>query len=117
MARYIAGIQGSRGLATRLGGLDSGIRAYARGWNLGIEVYGRAAEDGSDQFTVYASGGSNDPSSRREIGSVRLWQPVADLPSFAHMWLPWTGGIGITDPASAASVEEALAASLGKPTS
>lgn len=72
MARYIAIIQGSRGEASRLGTPSSGIRAHVRGWNRGVTVYGdpRTSDKTQDAFTVHVDGGSNDPSSRRELVTI-----------------------------------------------
>ncbi len=70
MARFYAEIEGNRGSASRLGSADSGIRAHARGWDVGIAVYGDVV-NGSDVFYVYVSGGSHDASARKLIATVR----------------------------------------------
>ena len=59
MARFYGSTQGERGETTRLG--HKRITAEARGWNSGVRVVGSIAEDGTDVFHVYATGGSNDP--------------------------------------------------------
>jgi hypothetical protein len=38
MARYYAEIEGNHSLASRLGSAKSGMRANARGWNIGAEI-------------------------------------------------------------------------------
>lgn len=58
MAQFYAGIQGSRGMATRLGGKESGIYAFAQGWSSGVKVHGHVTVSGEDEFTVYATEGS-----------------------------------------------------------
>jgi len=74
MARYKADIQGARGNASRLGTVESGISAHVRGWNLGIRIYGDSDSDNreADGFTLYATGGSHNPSESKRIGYVRL---------------------------------------------
>jgi hypothetical protein len=61
MARFIGFVQGSRGEASRLGGPSSGIRAQARGWNLGGTVYGGPVYGDAefDEFRLYVDRGSN----------------------------------------------------------
>jgi hypothetical protein len=61
MARFIGFVQGNRGEASRLGGPSSGIRAQARGWNLGGTVYGGPVygEPDKDEFRLSVDGGSN----------------------------------------------------------
>jgi hypothetical protein len=71
MARFYSEIQGHRGVASRLGSADSGIRAQCQGWNVGVKVYGRD-DNGSDVFDIWATGGSHDSSGRILLGSVRL---------------------------------------------
>ena len=74
MARFKGDISGSRGNASRLGTTASGISAHVRGWNLGIRIYGDSDSDNreADGFTLYATGGSNNPSESKRIGYVRL---------------------------------------------
>jgi hypothetical protein len=61
MARYQGKVRGNRGEGSRLGSASSGIHAIARGWDVGVEVYGGKSEESPerDSFTVYATGGSN----------------------------------------------------------
>lgn len=59
MARFRATIQGMRGEASRLGSENSGINVSARGWDIGVTVYGFVDKDGKDIFEVYQDGGSN----------------------------------------------------------
>lgn len=71
MARFLAAIEGSRGEATRLGTPRSGIRAQAQGWSVGVKAYGHAYGD-VDEFTIYATGGSNGGHSDTLIGRITL---------------------------------------------
>ena len=71
MARFLGAVQGGRGEATRLGGSGSGIRAQAQGWNVGVQVYGRADGD-ADVFDIYSTGGSHNSGTSTLLGSVRL---------------------------------------------
>ena len=66
MARFYAEIQGSRGRATRMGTASSGLRAHIRGWNLGVEIVGRAGGE-RDVIDVYQTGGSNGAGCRTLI--------------------------------------------------
>lgn len=71
MARFIGYVEGNRGEASRLGSADSGIRAQAQGWNVGVKVYGMDA-NGRDEFRVYATNGSTGGAPDTFIGVVRL---------------------------------------------
>jgi hypothetical protein len=67
MAHFRATIQGSRGLASRLGGKKSGLVVCANGWGLGVKVYATySKDDDCDMFEVYLTGGSNG------VGSDKL---------------------------------------------
>lgn len=72
MARFKATIQGSRGQASRLGGVESGISVEANGWNLGIYVMGYVDDDGNDRFQVYRTDGSNGVT-RRKITEIHKY--------------------------------------------
>jgi len=83
MARFIGYVQGQRGEASRLGSPSSGIEAEARGWNVGVKVSGHVNGDDADEFAVFVTGGSNDPSPRL-IGRVMLdaeGKPVFAVPT------------------------------------
>lgn len=71
MARFIAGAQGGRGDATRLGTTASGVFAYARGWNSGVHVRGHVTVTGDDEFHVYMDGGSHNKAGTL-IGTVTV---------------------------------------------
>jgi hypothetical protein len=76
MAHFLGSIQGSsRGQATRLG--HDFIKASAQGWDIGVNVYGND-EDGSDVFSIYITGGSNNPH-EEIIGRVSL---IGGFPEF-----------------------------------
>jgi hypothetical protein len=71
MARYFGEVQGNRGAAHRLGSANSGITSRTQGWNSGVEVHGRVAQDGdNDHFDIYVNGGSTGWGDRTKIGSV-----------------------------------------------
>jgi len=59
MDTFRACIQGSKGIASRLG--HSEIWASVDAWDYGIKVWAFRAEDGTIHFRVYATGGNNDP--------------------------------------------------------
>jgi hypothetical protein len=70
MARFLAAIQGSRGEATRLGTPNSGIRAQAQGWDVGVKVHGDVDENDTDVFQIYATHGSHAHGSSRYLGKI-----------------------------------------------
>lgn len=51
-------------------GGSHGIEAHARGWDLGINVVGKINEDGEDEFEIWTTGGSHDPSLKTHIATV-----------------------------------------------
>ncbi len=51
-------------------GGSHGIEAHARGWDFGIKVVGRINEDGEDEFEIWTTGGSCDPSIKNPIARV-----------------------------------------------
>lgn len=60
MAHFIGGVRGSRGTVTRLGTKNSGMEAWARGWNVGAAVFIYARpETGDDIVRVTIDNGSN----------------------------------------------------------
>jgi hypothetical protein len=71
MAHFYATMQGSAGVASRIGSANSGISAHPRGWHCGVLVNGRV-EDGEDVFYIYATGGSTGAQPSEPIGVVRL---------------------------------------------
>ncbi len=71
MARFYGVLQGQAGEATRLGSPRSGIKAQARGWNIGVRVEGYVAADGTDAFAVHLTGGSNGSTPSRLLGTVQ----------------------------------------------
>jgi hypothetical protein len=72
MARYFAEVEGNRQPTHRLGTASSGIRSDARGWSLGVSVYGRPDYDNPDQdeFVIRITGGSNQDFDPRVVGVV-----------------------------------------------
>ena len=71
MSRFYADISGGRGTATRQGHAASGIRGHVRGWHVGVKVRGYAEGD-SDEFAIYATGGSGNGHTDRLLGVVTL---------------------------------------------
>lgn len=60
MARYRGTVQGQRGVASRLGSANSGLRVTANGWNVGANVYIDPCEGcGEDIVDVVRTFGSN----------------------------------------------------------
>lgn len=68
MSRFYASIEGQAGIGTRRGSAKSGIRGHVRGWNVGVEVFGRENENGEDEFEVYLTGGSKRGTPDKIIG-------------------------------------------------
>lgn len=68
MAQFRGIIQGQRGEASRLGSKQSGLVVRCDGWHSGVRVEA-ANVNGRDQFEVYVTGGSNNPSARH-IGTL-----------------------------------------------
>lgn len=69
MAQFRATIQGNRGMASRLGSKNSGLRVRANGWNVGIAIDVRH-EDGKDVFDVFRTSGSGYGGVRKLIATV-----------------------------------------------
>lgn len=84
MAHFLAGCEGNRGPASRLGSKVSGIFARAQGWRNGVVVYGEYDPDTEqDVFRVLATGGSAGDGTRRLIATVypdRIVHHVSDSP-------------------------------------
>lgn len=70
MAQFRATIQGRRGIASRLGGKQSGIDAKVNGWHLGIRVQ-CAHVNGEDVFMVFKTGGSTGGRTEELITEIR----------------------------------------------
>ena len=58
MSRFYASIEGNRGMATRQGTPNSGIRGHIRGWDIGARVECHVDEEGKDHVMVWRTGGS-----------------------------------------------------------
>jgi hypothetical protein len=55
-----------------LGDGKNGVRSWVQGWNVGVRVQGNPSDkDGTDTFTIYATGGTNGACPDRLIGVVR----------------------------------------------
>ena len=70
MARFYGELQGSRGRASRLGTLTSGLQAHIRGWDIGVKVFCATNAAGKDEITVWRTGGSNAPGAQEIIALV-----------------------------------------------
>lgn len=71
MARFFGLVSGRAKEATRLG--HDGIRTEARGWHVGVTVYGEASrETGRDVFRIVATRGSAQNSTALALGTVTL---------------------------------------------
>lgn len=69
MARFRGTVQGSRGVASRLGTAKSGLDVTCNGWDAGVTVI--AGVDGdSDVFTVLESGGSKGHRVSRAVARI-----------------------------------------------
>jgi hypothetical protein len=86
MAHFRATIQGSRGEASRLGGMSSGITARVNGWSGGVRVEAIHHEDGKDHFRIYATCGSGHGMPDGFIGEVVNGEfiPLAAVIERAH---------------------------------
>ena len=58
MARFRGTVEGNRGMASRLGSPNSGLRVTCNGWQGGISITATVDLDGNDRFLIYATGGS-----------------------------------------------------------
>jgi hypothetical protein len=58
MARFRGTVQGGRGAASKLGHATTGLTTTTNGWDIGVKVIARVADD-KDTFDVYLTGGSN----------------------------------------------------------
>lgn len=68
MAQFRATIEGSRGMASRLGTKKSGLDVRINGWNDGLRVTAYFDEEtGKDVFEVFRTGGSNDSHDKTPI--------------------------------------------------
>jgi hypothetical protein len=73
MAHFYGGVHGNRGAATRLGTKDSGLNAFANGWNLGVDVSLRHSRvTGEDVVSITVTRGSGGGGSRLCLGSYTI---------------------------------------------
>ena len=70
MSRFYAEIQGSRGKASRQGGISSGIWSHTRGWTSGVEVKCSVDDNDKDVIEVYVTSGSGGYSSGRLLATI-----------------------------------------------
>lgn len=69
MATFMAYIKGSRGGVSRLGHRD--IKADINGWNIGVKVYGYKNDDGTVEFHIYETSGSNGGMPDKKITVIK----------------------------------------------
>jgi len=67
MSHFYGDLTGDRGVATRRGSKKSGIHSHIRGWNVGVKIEGDVDAQGEDSFTIYKTGGSNNPRGEADI--------------------------------------------------
>ena len=70
MAQFRAGIQGNRGMVTRLGSAKSGITAFVNGWRVGVDVTAHHDAEG-DYIEIHVTGGSSGHSRLFPLATVR----------------------------------------------
>ena len=68
MAHFLAEAEGSRNPVHRLGG-KGGVRASARGWNIGGNVNAFVDDEGRDCIRFSLTGGSNGSMSSQCVGT------------------------------------------------
>ncbi len=71
MSHFYGTMQGNRGMVTRTGSKNSGIRTNAAGWggSIQVNVY---EEDGVDKYTVWLTPWQNSGGHSKEIASGEL---------------------------------------------
>ena len=75
MSRFYGSISGqSKTEATRRGNKQSGVNAHIRGWDVGVFVGCFVNDEGYDVCEVYETGGSNSPSNRKLLATVKSSQ-------------------------------------------
>lgn len=71
MAQFYAQIQGNRGMASRMGGKESGIWGHIRGWTVGAKVECHYDEEtDTDVVKVYATKGSSGNGQETLIATI-----------------------------------------------
>lgn len=71
MAQFYAQIQGNRGMASRMGGKESGIFGHIRGWHVGARVCCHYDEKtDTDVVKVYATKGSSGNGQETLIATI-----------------------------------------------
>lgn len=71
MAHFRGTVQGSRGVASRLGHRSSGLCVTCDGWCAGIRIWARYdSERDCDVFDVYSTGGSNHQDNGTHVVTV-----------------------------------------------
>lgn len=69
MGHFYGGVHGNRGEATRLGTKNSGLKAFANGWDIGVDVKLRYDKE-KDEDVVYVTltSGSAGNASSKSLG-------------------------------------------------
>lgn len=68
MARFYGGVWGNRGEVNCCGSMESGMSAFANGWDIGASVQCFVDDDGEDQVVVRLTGGTNAKASELHLG-------------------------------------------------
>ncbi|KKN53784.1 hypothetical protein LCGC14_0598770 [marine sediment metagenome] len=72
MSRFYGYLRGNRGLVTREGTANSGIKGHTGGWHIGARVECFVGDDGSDYVVINITDGSSNSSCLKSLGTYRL---------------------------------------------
>tara|TARA_Y100000310_G_scaffold84285_1_gene81090 strand:+ start:18106 stop:18330 length:225 start_codon:yes stop_codon:yes gene_type:complete len=61
MSRFYGEVKGAAKTIASRRGFDGGIWSHTRGWHGGVKVVASVDSLGNDMFTIYKTGGSNNP--------------------------------------------------------
>ena len=70
MSRFYGRVTGASGISSRRSTGKHGISAHISGWNKGVKVEGFVDGEGNDCFSLFETGGSNNPERTKMIGQV-----------------------------------------------
>lgn len=68
MAHFLGTVKGSRGISSRLGSKNSGLKTVANGWDFGVEVTLEQDQYGIDIAKIVLTGGSNGARNSKTLG-------------------------------------------------
>lgn len=69
--KFYTTVTNSRGLTKGIGGGARGQVVHVRGWDQGVKVISTTMHDGSEQFDIYLTGGSNSEAAKKKVGFLR----------------------------------------------